>query len=102
MRWTITPRTIRQGGSVRNRHALRGRSRIIRACGTDLTVDEEARMAKIRIGVGAAGASSTTEALAELVKGLDELGFDSLWLSEVLNGPVLDTVVGVARGAPGN
>ena len=33
-------------------------------------------MAKIRIGVGAAGASSTTEALAELVKGLDELGFD--------------------------
>lgn len=34
---------------------------------------------KIRIGVGAAGASSTPEALAKLVTGLDELGFDSLW-----------------------
>ena len=59
-------------------------------------------MAKIRIGVGAAGASSTTEALAELVKGLDELGFDSLWLSEVLTGPVLDPVVGLAWAAASN
>ena len=44
---------------------------------------------KIRIGVGAGGASATPAALAELVTGLDELGFDSLWLSEVLTGPVL-------------
>src|SRR3972149_175426 len=58
---------------------------------------------KVRIGVGAAGASSTPEALAELVTGLDELGFDSLWLSEVLTGPVLDPVVGLAwaAGEPG-
>ena len=57
---------------------------------------------KVRIGVGAAGASSSTEALAELVKGLDELGFDSLWLSEVLTGPVLDPVVGLAWAAASN
>jgi len=57
---------------------------------------------KIRIGVGAAGASSTPEALAELVTGLDELGFDSLWLSEVLTGPVIDPVVGLAWAAASN
>jgi probable F420-dependent oxidoreductase len=57
---------------------------------------------KIRIGVGAAGASSSPEALAELVTGLDELGFDSLWLSEVLTGPVLDPVVGLAWAAASN
>jgi probable F420-dependent oxidoreductase len=57
---------------------------------------------KIRIGVGAAGASSTPEALGELVTGLDELGFDSLWLSEVLTGPVLDPAVGLAWAAAHN
>ena len=57
---------------------------------------------KIRIGVGAAGASSTPEALAELVKAIDELGFDSLWLSEVLTGPVIDPVVGLAWAAASN
>src|SRR5262249_37797887 len=54
------------------------------------------------IGVGAAGTSSTPEALAELVAGLDELGFDSLWLSEVLTGPVLDPVVGLSWAAASN
>src|SRR5438876_8638266 len=54
---------------------------------------------KIRIGVGSGGASSTPDALAELVTGLDELGFDSLWLSEVLTGPVLDPMVGLAWAA---
>jgi probable F420-dependent oxidoreductase len=57
---------------------------------------------KIRIGVGAGGASSTPAALAELVTGVDELGFDSLWLSEVLTGPVLDPVVGLSWAAAGN
>jgi probable F420-dependent oxidoreductase len=57
---------------------------------------------KIRIGVGAGGASATPEALAELVSGLDELGFDSLWLSEVLTGPVLDPVVGLSWAAAAN
>ncbi len=57
---------------------------------------------KIRIGVGAGGASPSMEALAELVTGLDELGFDSLWLSEVLTGPVIDPVVGLAWAAASN
>ena len=57
---------------------------------------------KIRIGVGAAGASATPAALAELVTGIDDLGFDSLWLSEVLTGPVLDPVVGLAWAAAHN
>src|ERR671936_170626 len=57
---------------------------------------------KIRIGVGAAGAASTPETLGELVSAIDELGFDSLWLSEVLTGPVLDPVVGLAWAAASN
>src|SRR5207245_195949 len=57
---------------------------------------------KIRIGVGAGGASSSPEALAELVAGLDQLGFDSLWLSEVLTGPVPDPVVGLSWAAASN
>ena len=57
---------------------------------------------KVRIGIGSAGASSTPEALAELVTALDDLGFDSLWLSEVLTGPVLDPVVGLAWAAASN
>src|SRR5204863_5915520 len=57
---------------------------------------------KIRIGIGAGGATSMAEALPELVMGLDELGFDSLWLSEVLTGPVLDPVVGLAWAAASN
>jgi probable F420-dependent oxidoreductase len=57
---------------------------------------------KIRIGVGAAGASSTPEALADLVGSTDDLGFDSLWLSEVLTGPVIDPVVGLAWAAASN
>src|SRR5438552_15429406 len=55
---------------------------------------------KIRIGVGAA--SMTPVALTEIVPGLDELGFDSLWLSEVLTGPVLDPLVGLAWAAASN
>jgi probable F420-dependent oxidoreductase len=59
-------------------------------------------MMKIRIGVGAGGAFATPAALAELVTGLDELGFDSLWLSEVLTGAVLDPVVGLSWAAASN
>jgi probable F420-dependent oxidoreductase len=40
--------------------------------------------------------------MAELVTGLDELGFDSLWLSEVLTGPGLDPVVGLGWAASSN
>src|SRR3989442_7598359 len=55
-----------------------------------------------RIGVGAGGALSTPGVLAELVTGLDRLGFDSLWLSEVLTAPVLDPLVGLAWAAASN
>ena len=44
----------------------------------------------------------TPAALPELVSALDALGFDSLWLSEVLTGPVLDPVVGLAWAAASN
>ena len=57
---------------------------------------------KIRIGVGTGGASSSPEALTELVTSLDKLGFDSLWLSEILTGPVLDPVVGLSWAASSN
>jgi len=57
---------------------------------------------KVRIGVGSGGASSSSAALAELVDGIDGLGFDSLWLSEVLTGPVLDPLVGLAWAAAHN
>src|SRR5437870_1863502 len=57
---------------------------------------------KIRIGVGIGGASASTGALNELVTGLDDMGFDSLWLSEVLTGQVFDPVVGLAWAAASN
>jgi probable F420-dependent oxidoreductase len=57
---------------------------------------------KVRIGVGAGTAAASPEALGELVRGLDDLGFDSLWLSEVLTGPGPDPVVGLAWAAAHN
>src|SRR6059036_3573729 len=57
---------------------------------------------KIRIAVGIGGASASTGALTELVTGLDDMGFDSLWLSEVLTGQVFDPVVGLAWAAASN
>src|SRR5262252_10253509 len=57
---------------------------------------------KIRIGVGIGGASATTGALTELVTGLDDMGFGSRWLSEVLTGQVFDPVVGLAWAAASN
>jgi probable F420-dependent oxidoreductase len=57
---------------------------------------------KIRIGIGAAGAAATPESLGELVAAIDDLAFDSLWLSEVLTGPVIDPVVGLAWAAASN
>src|SRR5690348_12569556 len=57
---------------------------------------------KIRIGVGTGGGFASAETLLELVAGLDALGFDSLWLSEVLTGPVLDPMIGLAWAAASN
>src|SRR5213080_4348796 len=57
---------------------------------------------KIRIGVGIGAASMTADTLPELVTALDDLGFDSLWLSEVLTGPVIDPAVGLSWAAASN
>ena len=57
---------------------------------------------KIRIGVGAGDGASTPEVLAELVTAIDELGFDSLWLLEILTGAVIDPLVGLAWAAASN
>src|SRR6476620_10359609 len=56
----------------------------------------------IRIGVGTGGGFASAETLLELVAGLDALGFDSLWLSEVLTGPVVDPLIGLAWAAASN
>src|SRR6267143_937134 len=55
---------------------------------------------KIRIGVGmgAAGASEP-EAFAATVQQMERLRFDSLWLSEVLTGLVVDPLAGLAYAA---
>ena len=52
---------------------------------------------KIRIGFGLGTSSLTTDSgrFGALVDGLEDLGFDSLWLSERVNGPALDPVVGM-------
>jgi len=57
---------------------------------------------KIRIGVGAGGTTLTPETLGELMAGLDDFGFDSLWISEVLTAPALDPTVALAWAAAGN
>jgi probable F420-dependent oxidoreductase len=54
---------------------------------------------KIRIGIGAGGTAASPEALGELLAAIDALGFDSLWVSEVLTGPVLDPVVSLSWAA---
>lgn len=52
---------------------------------------------KIRIGYGLGTSSTTTDArrFGDLVDSLERTGFDSLWLSERVNGPALDPVVGM-------
>jgi probable F420-dependent oxidoreductase len=52
---------------------------------------------KIRIGYGLGTSSTTTDParFGALVDALEREGFDSLWLSERVNGPALDPVVGM-------
>ncbi|MDQ1395018.1 MAG: hypothetical protein QOG64_277 [Acidimicrobiaceae bacterium] len=55
---------------------------------------------KVRIGVGAgAHPFDAARGLAGLVDDLDQLGFDSLWLSEVLSAPAIDPLTGLAFAA---
>jgi len=52
---------------------------------------------KIRIGVGlGAGGASDSATFAGAVQCMERLGFDSLWLSEVLTGAVVDPLAGLA------
>jgi len=51
---------------------------------------------KVRIGFGPGGGAENREDLCRLVDSMDERGFDSLWLSEVLTMAGLDPVVGLS------
>ena len=52
---------------------------------------------KIRIGVGlGAGGASDQEAFVAAVEAMERLGFDSLWLSEVVTSPGVDPLAGLA------
>jgi probable F420-dependent oxidoreductase len=57
---------------------------------------------KVRIGVGAGPLDGDPAGLAALVDDLDELGFDSLWLPEVLSAPTLDPLAALAFAAAHN
>jgi probable F420-dependent oxidoreductase len=55
---------------------------------------------KIRIGVGlSASLAGDTEAFSAAVQHMEQCGFDSLWLSEVLSTPVIDALNGLAFAA---
>jgi probable F420-dependent oxidoreductase len=57
---------------------------------------------KVRIGVGMGPLGGDPSGLAHLVDDLDELGFDSLWLPEVLTAPTLDPLTALAFAAAHN
>jgi probable F420-dependent oxidoreductase len=55
---------------------------------------------KIRIGIGlGAGGASDQDAFTAAVERMEQLGFDSLWLSEVLTTGVIDPLSGLAYAA---
>ena len=53
---------------------------------------------KIRFGVGS-GPTRPSDDLAAIVDQLEDLGIDSLWLSELVYAPQVDPVVGLAHAA---
>ncbi len=57
---------------------------------------------KVRIGVGTGPLDGDPAALATLVDDLEDLGFDSLWLPEVLSAPTLDPLAALAFAAAHN
>jgi probable F420-dependent oxidoreductase len=54
---------------------------------------------KVRIGIGLGAGSADSAAFVEAVRSMEECGFDSLWLSEVLTGGVVDPLTGLAYAA---
>ena len=57
---------------------------------------------KVRIGIGSGRSALSPDDLGALADDLVELGFDSIWLSEVLTGGGLDPLVGLAFVAAHN
>jgi probable F420-dependent oxidoreductase len=58
---------------------------------------------KVRIGIGTGlGTAGDGPGFARLVDDLDELGFDSLWMPEILTAPTLDPLTGLAFAAAHN
>lgn len=58
---------------------------------------------KVRIGVGVGPAPTGDAAgFAELIDDIDGLGFDSIWLPEILTAPALDPLVGLSFAAAHN
>jgi len=57
---------------------------------------------KVRIGVGMGALSGDPGELCGLVDDLDDLGFDSIWLPEVLTAPTLDPLAALAFAAAHN
>jgi probable F420-dependent oxidoreductase len=58
---------------------------------------------KVRIGVGMGTAPvHDGDGFVRLVDDLDQLGFDSIWLPEVLTAPALDPLAGLAFAAAAN
>jgi probable F420-dependent oxidoreductase len=51
---------------------------------------------KVRVGISAGGESLGPDAVVALAQGIIEVGFDSLWLPEVLSRPGPDPLVGLA------
>jgi probable F420-dependent oxidoreductase len=51
---------------------------------------------KVRVGISAGGESLGPDAVVALARGITEVGFDSLWLPEVLSRPGPDPLVGLA------
>jgi probable F420-dependent oxidoreductase len=56
-------------------------------------------MAKVRIGFGLGTGGFGASSFADLVDGLEDLGFDSLWMSERVTGPALDPLMALAVAA---
>jgi probable F420-dependent oxidoreductase len=54
---------------------------------------------KVRIGIGARLESHTGDELGQLVRDLEELGFDSLWLADILSVPADDPLTALAYTA---
>ena len=57
------------------------------------------RAVKVRIAYGLGTGAFDPASFADLVDGLEDLGFDSLWLSERVTGPALDPLVGLSVAA---